>query len=443
MPNRPTLLLLVSLIVSPFALGCVAPQQGSGGGDPDAGAVDTGDPTEDAGDPGEDADLPTEDAGDPEEDAGDPGPDIPTRISTAGASFSGSLAPNETVTVTLAASNGDRVIIWLRQANDTGWNPYVAIRNLNEQEPIVYGNPRGDTDASIPFRSADIPDGWEFRAGADYSLDISNLAPLPGDFTFTLECVSGPCTFDPNDRDADGVANASDNCPDTPNAAQEDIDGDDLGDVCDNDDGRDLYPGLSDDALEDALRADRDHAGLSYDSARDALFEFVDNIDGSVEAAYTGEKVQTTVRPSGSVLNTEHTWPQSRGADSGDARSDLHHLFPVRPDVNSRRSNNYFGVVTNPSWEEGGSKYGTDANGETRFEPRDAHKGDVARALFYFAVMYDGDIIPDEEAVLRDWHARFPPDGADRARNNRVAQRQRSRNPFVDFPELVDKIEDF
>ena len=174
------------------------------------------------------------------------------------------------------------------------------------------------------------------------------------------------------------------------------------------------------------------------------MFTRLDVVDSAVECVYTG---RTTIingqRPDQTDMNVEHTWPQSRGADSGDARSDLHHLFPVIPSVNSRRSNNYFGVVTDPSWEEAGSKYGRGANDETLFEPRDAHKGDVARAIFYFAVMYEGDIIPEEEAILRAWHAQFPPDGADRARNNRVAQRQRSRNPFVDFPELVEKIDDF
>jgi len=39
---------------------------------------------------------------------------------------------------------------------------------------------------------------------------------------------------DPDDDDADGVANADDNCPDEPNPNQEDGDGDEIGDVCDN-----------------------------------------------------------------------------------------------------------------------------------------------------------------------------------------------------------------
>ncbi len=41
--------------------------------------------------------------------------------------------------------------------------------------------------------------------------------------------IDGP----PGDRDGDGVPDASDNCPDTPNADQADEDADHLGDVCD------------------------------------------------------------------------------------------------------------------------------------------------------------------------------------------------------------------
>jgi hypothetical protein len=46
--------------------------------------------------------------------------------------------------------------------------------------------------------------------------------------------ASAPSNVNPDDLDADGVANASDNCPTTRNADQHDEDGDGLGDACDN-----------------------------------------------------------------------------------------------------------------------------------------------------------------------------------------------------------------
>src|SRR6478752_1406082 len=45
--------------------------------------------------------------------------------------------------------------------------------------------------------------------------------------------VSPPLANKPNDFDGDGVPNASDNCPYTPNPDQADSDGDGKGDVCD------------------------------------------------------------------------------------------------------------------------------------------------------------------------------------------------------------------
>ncbi|MCA9562959.1 MAG: endonuclease [Myxococcales bacterium] len=45
--------------------------------------------------------------------------------------------------------------------------------------------------------------------------------------------------------------------------------------------------------------------------------------------------------------------------------------------------------------------------------------------------------------MLREWHENFPPTEADIERNQQVADYQGSRNLFVDFPELADRISDF
>ena len=171
-----------------------------------------------------------------------------------------------------------------------------------------------------------------------------------------------------------------------------------------------------------------------------------------------------------SDFNREHIWAKSHGgfdAQSQDGYSDLHHMRPTRPDVNSARwhldfdnggalySNTPCRIVTDVSWE-----------------PRDAVKGDVARMLFYMAVRYEGadSNMPDLELVedipsllgvdgqpnnyqhmstprigrlstLLQWHITDPPDDWERSRNNIIYQQfQGNRNPFIDHPEWVFEI---
>ncbi|MFB6350870.1 MAG: endonuclease [Bradymonadaceae bacterium] len=125
-------------------------------------------------------------------------------------------------------------------------------------------------------------------------------------------------------------------------------------------------------------------------------------------------------------------------------RSDLHHLFPVDADANSSRSNRRFGnVIGGISWSSGGSKSGENVAGDEVFEARDVHKGNAARAVFYFAVIYQRDVPSTEEEVLRNWHREDAVDAAERKRNAAIEEIQNSRNRFVDYPSLVKNIDDF
>ncbi|QSQ16017.1 endonuclease [Myxococcus landrumensis] len=206
----------------------------------------------------------------------------------------------------------------------------------------------------------------------------------------------------------------------------------------------DPFNGLRDEAL---LKAVRDsNAGIkvvSYNDARKHIFTSLDVKDnGKVECVYTGLETPGGKIPNNSVMNVEHTWPQSKGA-TGPAKSDLHHLFPTDSKANSKRSSFPFGEVVNVKWSHNGAKLGTDAKGNTVFEPPDSHKGNVARAMFYFSSQYSRPIPNDEEAALKKWNKLDAVDAAEIERNRKVATIQGNTNKFVEHSNLADRIKDF
>lgn len=68
-------------------------------------------------------------------------------------------------------------------------------------------------------------------------LTVNGFDPLQFTDGTNLGSVSNPYIFGNGntDTDSDGINDAEDNCPGTPNAGQEDLDNDGVGDVCDND----------------------------------------------------------------------------------------------------------------------------------------------------------------------------------------------------------------
>ncbi|MCA9562960.1 MAG: endonuclease [Myxococcales bacterium] len=138
------------------------------------------------------------------------------------------------------------------------------------------------------------------------------------------------------------------------------------------------------------------HIEYQYQDAREQMFEVIDNEDGIITGVYTGFQIESLVEPDATVMNSEHTWPRSRGAEVEPMESDIHHLFPAEPLANNQRGSLFFcEVATGVEWTQGGSSRGDDADGQECFEPRDEHKGQVARALFYFATAYGTHIDPD------------------------------------------------
>ncbi len=176
-----------------------------------------------------------------------------------------------------------------------------------------------------------------------------------------------------------------------------------------------------------------------YQTEREFMFVTLDKEpDGMVECVYTGRRVAVgNTEPDPTDLNTEHTWPQSLGADREPMQCDLHHLFPSDADTNARRGNLPFGEVVSVDDTFGGSLLGDDASGDLVFEPRDEHKGNVARAMLYFAMRYGYDEGAAQLAVYEAWHQADPPDAAELERTAAIAARQGEANPYVVCPDLV------
>ncbi len=209
--------------------------------------------------------------------------------------------------------------------------------------------------------------------------------------------------------------------------------------------GEDPFKGLRDEALQRAIKAESAGKHVKgYSEARKIIFGELDvNAQGNVKCVYTDREIRGGKIPNNADMNVEHTWPQSKGA-TGDAKSDLHHLFPTDSKTNGLRGNHPFGKVANAKWTSpNGAKFGTDAQGRTVFEPPDAHKGNVARAMFYFSTEYGKAIPAEEEAVLREWNKLDGVDAAELERNRRISTIQGNRNQFVEHSHLADRIKDF
>jgi endonuclease I len=148
--------------------------------------------------------------------------------------------------------------------------------------------------------------------------------------------------------------------------------------------------------------------------------------------------------------NTGGTWPNGANGREYQEFNDLHHLFPAdQVTANGKRSNNPFGVVFTPTYTSptGQGKLGADSLGKTVYEPRDEHKGDLARALFYMLISYNGVSnvqwrLPASQDVnvLLQWHQQDPPSALEIARHEHIFTYQKNRNPFIDHPEWVNRI---
>ena len=168
-----------------------------------------------------------------------------------------------------------------------------------------------------------------------------------------------------------------------------------------------VFPALDGPALIQALQNNYSpDQVLPFGNSRDTLFSRVDAHNDSLTCVYTGYTIyldptqDPTVAAFSKGINTEHTYPQAFGASQEPARADMHHLYPTREDVNAARANLPFREVPDgqtQTWFYLGQQQSNipSANRDLYseyssigFEPPEAQKGDVARAMFYFYTIY-------------------------------------------------------
>lgn len=215
-------------------------------------------------------------------------------------------------------------------------------------------------------------------------------------------------------------------------------------DSFDTSDGTELYHSLNK-LISKGVR------DLGYKGARKELYSTVDRRpDGNLYYLYSGEgpkneeDVTEISRRELSNYNCEHVVPQSWFNKAHPMKADLHHLFTEEIQCNGSRGNLEFEEMDKGEGREIPS-CGI-LNPGRSFEPK-AGKGEVARATLYFVTRHPGKIGDGNETNLADvetllkWHREYPVSDYERYRNDKIEEVQGNRNPFIDYPELAEKVD--
>ena len=215
--------------------------------------------------------------------------------------------------------------------------------------------------------------------------------------------------------------------------------------------------------LHNLISSHKSYAYSDYALNMIAKFEMRDTIDNQrvLTCVYSGdnkiysEPFDWTKTGFSREHSYCHNWMPTNPANNPERPEyeDYHHLFPTNQiNANQVRSNYPLGKVVSTLSTYLDSKFGFNSKGELVFEPRDSHKGDVARAILYMAISYNGIegnnwglkklISPtiqygQDQDILKEWNFQDPPSNWEIARNDYVDSLQGNRNPFIDRPEFA------
>ena len=184
--------------------------------------------------------------------------------------------------------------------------------------------------------------------------------------------------------------------------------------------------------------------------------------EGTVHLAYTDEDI--AAKPFGvRYWGKEHLWPIDRGIGTeGPDYTDIHNMRPENDLSQVVRGEKFFGTCgvlvseDETPCEEPAQGGGPDTCSCNRlYTPPRNMRGDIARALMYMDLRYDGSDPDTLDLTLTDcpftrdrdmsylsqmlqWHDEDPPDDKEIARNQNACRNwQGNRNPFIDYPALA------
>lgn len=188
-------------------------------------------------------------------------------------------------------------------------------------------------------------------------------------------------------------------------------------------------------------------------------FYSTDNDNGYVIDRYSNNRVKFVSRGTvASGMNIEHSFPKSWwGGSKNQAYKDLYNLMPSDSKANSSKSNYGMGIVTEVSYENDCIKVGDGDQGFKVWQPSTEWQGDFSRGYMYMATAYQNltwtgeglnSLEKDDYPTLKPWAYKLyikwckadPVSQTEIDRNEAVYKIQGNRNPFVDFPNLMEYI---
>ncbi len=182
----------------------------------------------------------------------------------------------------------------------------------------------------------------------------------------------------------------------------------------------------------------------------------------SNSTSYSASDLSGNYKKEGDCYNREHVIPQSLFSEKEPMKSDVHHLFPSDGYVNNRRGNLPHAEVgsisysSNNSFTIVGTSSTSGVSGNV-CEPNDIYKGDIARTYFYFVTAYQDKVSSfktyaafsnDSYPSLSKWAINLylkwakedPVSEKEIKRNEAIYQLQGNRNPFIDYPDLAQRV---